>query len=225
MPLEITPPWDRDQTVTVALCAQRRELVVRAPGQASQYVLDDRAPDRAGWRMRHLATGQPTTRRAVATSEVVAACLRDLDTEEAVLDLTRQAAERAARRAGLDLDSIDGRAARRAGPWAKAARCLASEARQAARRNRISTLPFQVVFAQRSDPGRNPQPLSATQAAERLGWHWANGIPDTTRVLRRLGLADSDDKKGGRTRQRAVTYDVALALCRALDLEPVEVGL
>jgi hypothetical protein len=53
-----------------------------------------------------------------------------------------------------------------------------------------------------------------------------DGRADTVRLLRRLGLAEgSDGRTGARGRSRFVNYQTGLALCRALDRDPVELGL
>jgi len=38
-------------------------------------------------------------------------------------------------------------------------------------------------------------------------------------------VTGQDDKTGAQTRQRAVSYDTAIALCQALGVDAVEVGL
>jgi len=208
MALEITPTWARGHSVTLALCAQRRELTLTAPGEVCQYVLvPAQRPDRLGWTERRLHDG-PAARRAVTVSEVVRACLQEWDAEEAVLELTAKAAQRAAQRGGN---------------WKPAAKRLRAQARLARQRRRVSLLPLQVLWHQRSDPRRG-EALSPSLAAERIGYV-ADGRPDATRLLRRLGVAGQDDKTGAQTRQRAVSYDTAIALCEALGVDAVEVGL
>ena len=211
MALEITPTWaSDDHPVTLVLCQRRRELTITTPGETSQYVLCDTHPERLGWVARTLAGERPGPRR-VTVGEVILACLREWEAEHAVLALTTHAARRASQR-GAD--------------WTAAARRLDTETAHAEQRKRVSTLPFQVLFHQRSDPRRSEQPLTASLAAERIGYRWPNAKADKTRLRRRLGLADQHDKAtGGHTRQRAVSYQTALALCTALDVDPVEVGL
>ncbi|MCP9491552.1 MAG: hypothetical protein MSC31_17005 [Solirubrobacteraceae bacterium MAG38_C4-C5] len=208
MTLEITPTWASDQTVRLSLCHQRRELTVHTPDELCRYVLDDASPDRLGW-AAHTLGGQRPGRRRVTVGEVVFACLREWEAEQAVLDLTARAAHQAAHRGE---------------PWRRAAKRLRAQAEQARQRQRVPTLPFQMLWSQASDPSRSDQPLTASLAAERIGY-FLDGRPDTTRLRRRLGVADQDDKAGGQRRQRAVSYDTALTLCTALGVDPVEVGL
>jgi hypothetical protein len=116
------------------------------------------------------------------------------------------------------------RAQRRGGRWREAGARLADQARSAARRGRVSTLPFRVLFRHLSD-SRRERPLSASLAAERIGFE-ARGRPDTSRLKRRFGLADQRDGTAGETRsQRSVGYRTGVALCRAIDVDPVELGL
>ena len=73
--------------------------------------------------------------------------------------------------------------------------------------------------------------LTACQLAVRMGWTrnyrkrgylWNGG--DHTRVLRSLGLYEYTSK-GYRLRQQYMTPEKALKFCRALDVDPWEVGL
>jgi hypothetical protein len=208
MTLEIKPSWDRSETVRLRLCEERRELVVTADGEESRYRLREGTPDRLGWVERRLERGR-LRRRRVPVGEVVCACLREWEAEQRVIELSLAAAERARRRGGR---------------WPAAAKRLAEQARSARRRSRVSTLPFQVLFRQLSDPGRE-RPLTSSLAAERVGYT-AAGRPDTSRLERRLGLRGQRDRRGGGARrQRFVGYRTGLELCRAIDLDPVELGL
>jgi hypothetical protein len=208
MTLEIKPSWDRSETVSLGLCEERRELVVTADGEESRYRLRDDAPDRLGWVERRRERGR-VHRRPVPVGEVVCACLREWEAEQRVIELSLAAAERARRRGGR---------------WPAAAKRLAEQARSARRRSRVSTLPFQVLFRQLSDPGRE-RPLTSSLAAERVGYT-AAGRPDTSRLERRLGVRGQRDRRaGGARRQRFVGYRTGLELCRAIDLDPVELGL
>jgi hypothetical protein len=207
MSLEITPTWASGQAVTLRLCHQRRELTVHTPGEVCQYVLRDTRPDRLGWVARTL-DGERLGRRRVTVGEVVFACLREWEAEQAVLALTELATRRATRRGG---------------DWSSAAKQLRTELERAHQRDRVATLPLQMVWQQRTGP-RNEHPLTARLAAERIGY-LDDGRPDTTRLRRRLGVAEQTDKAGRHTRQRAVSYRTALALCSAMDVDPVEVGL
>jgi hypothetical protein len=208
MRLDIRPMWDPGDSVRLTLCDQRRELVVAADGEVVQYLLRDHRPDRLGWVERRLEDGL-VRRRRVTVGEVVCACLREWEAEQLVLELSRSAARRALRRGGA---------------WRPAGERLAHQARSARGRGRVSALPFQVLFRHRRDPARE-QPLSGNLAAERIGFT-ADGAPDSTRLLRRLGLADQCcEHTGERRRQRAVGYRTGLALCEAIGVDPVELGL
>jgi hypothetical protein len=208
MTLEIKPSWDRSETVRLRLCEERRELVVTADGEYSRYRLRDDAPDRLGW-VEHRRERGRVRRRRVPVGEVVCACLREWEAEQRVIELSVAAAERARRRGG---------------GWPAAAKRLAEQACSARTRSRVSTLPFQVLFRQLSDPGRE-RPLTSSLAAERVGYT-AAGRPDTSRLERRLGVRGQRDRRAGRARrQRFVGYRTGLELCRAIDLDPVELGL
>ena len=83
--------------------------------------------------------------------------------------------------------------------------------------------------------------LSASELALRLGWtrtvYWRhrNGRTvrrvtpvrrgDASRVLRRLGLSPYWSHGQREKFQAYMTYEVAEVFCRALDLDPVDVGL
>jgi hypothetical protein len=208
MALEIKPTWDRGETVRLRLCEQRRELVVSAGGGRMQFVLREERPGRIHWVER--TPGRRGARNVpVSVSDVVCHCLREWDAEQRVIELSLAVAARAQRRGER---------------WERAARRLAGQARAARRRESVSTLPFQILFQHLSHPEREG-PLTPSLAAERIGYH-AGGRPDTSRLLRRLGLADQRDGTAHRTRrQRTVGYRTGLELCRAIDVDPVELGL
>jgi hypothetical protein len=77
--------------------------------------------------------------------------------------------------------------------------------------------------------------LSAKVVAERLGWmrrptpatRRRGHLADDTRVRSALGLKRSAPSRHGRvpTVRQTLDYDVALQIARALDLDPVDVGL
>lgn len=208
MTLDIRPTWDPGDTVRLALCDQRRELVLSADGEVVQYLLREQRPERLGWVERRLEDGL-VRRRRVTVGEVVCACLREWEAEQLVLELSRVAARRALRRGER---------------WRPAGERLASQVYSARGRGRVSALPFQVLFRHRRDPARE-RPLSGNLAAERIGFS-ADGRPDSTRLLRRLGLAEQCEHTGERRRrQRSVGYRTGLALCEAIDIDPVELGL
>jgi hypothetical protein len=206
--LEIRPVWDRSETVTLRLCEERRELVVSAGGEPTRYRLREDAPDRLGWVERRLEQGL-VRRRRVAVGDVACACLREWEVEQWVIELSLAVAARAHQRGGR---------------WERAAKRLAGQAHAARRRESVSTLPFQVLFQHLSDPEREG-PLTPSLAAERIGYT-AGRRPDTSRLLRRLGLAEQRDGSARKPRrQRSVGYRTGLELCRAIDVDPVELGL
>jgi hypothetical protein len=209
MGLRIEPLWDPTGAVSVEVDDERRELVLAARGEQLRFVLREDRPERLGWVEHRLEAGR-VQRRRVAVGEVVCHCLREWDAEQEVLALSQRAAARALARGGR---------------WAAAGRRLADQARAAPRRRRVSTLPFRVLFEHRSNPVRQGA-LSAALAAERVGYRTADGRSDTQRLKRRSGLARHRDGRRGRSRwQRSVRYETGLALCRAVEVDPVELGL
>jgi hypothetical protein len=209
MGLRIKPLWDPTGGVSVEFDDDRRELVVSIRGELLRFVLREERPERLGWVECGTAHGA-VRRRRVAVGEVVCHCLGEWEAEQRVLELSRRAA---------------GRALRRGGRWAAAGRRLADQSRAAPRRRRVSTLPFQVLFDHRASTTRGA-PLSAALAAERVGYLTAEGRSDTQRLRRRAGIARSRDGRSGRARwQRFVNYETGVALCRAVEVDPVELGL
>ncbi len=209
MGVQIRPLWDPTGSVSVAVDEERRELVVRARGERLEFALCEERPERLGWVERRVDGGR-VRRQPVAVGDVLCHCLRELDAEQQVLALSRRAARRALRSGGR---------------WSGPGRRLADQVTAALRRQRVSTLPFQVLFEHRTKPGRE-RSLSSAVAAERIGYRMADGRADTERLRRRLGLACHRDGRGGRgRRQRFVRYETGVALCRAVEVDPVELGL
>jgi hypothetical protein len=69
---------------------------------------------------------------------------------------------------------------------------------------------------------------TAYRVAEDLNWtRKEKGTVkfDTTRVRRTLGLVDKVDGRGNRGTQQYTSYDQAVRLCRALDMDPFEAGV
>lgn len=65
-------------------------------------------------------------------------------------------------------------------------------------------------------------PLSQSELARRLGW--MRVTPDYVRVRRALGL--KRDNAGAPSRwRREIDYDTAVSMCRAMGVDPVDVGL
>lgn len=94
----------------------------------------------------------------------------------------------------------------------------------------IPVAPFREAFL-RLEPGPSGkngiQPQDAAQiVAERLGWFHHEGHPDGPRVRRVLGLKPYPAGHGKRCRTRQeITYAMALRLCKAMDLDPVDFDL
>jgi hypothetical protein len=208
MSVVIAPRFDPTGTVCVEIDAARREVVVTDDGEVFRYVLDERSAERLGWSRRDRG------RRAVPATvgEIVNRCLRDWEAEQAVAELTLAAAVRAERR-GED--------------WAEAAARLRRQLQAARRLRRLPARIFQkwwvyLADERRPEGGRLTEPVAALRA----GYLTADGDPDTARLLRRLGIADSARSRCGVcSRSTHVNYETALALCRALGRDPVELGL
>jgi hypothetical protein len=97
--------------------------------------------------------------------------------------------------------------------------------------DRVPLAPLQEAFAQSG--------LSATALATRLGWMRdkcgklrvdgtygpSRTIGDNRQVMRKLGLRDHVSGDRRRFRATTIEYGDALAVCRALNLDPVDVGL
>ena len=208
MSLQITPSWDPTGTVSVALDCDRRELTVSSQGQEVRFLLCDESPERLGWHEQRPGWEGPP--RRVAVSEVVCHCLAEWEVEERVLELSREAAASAGERGAC---------------WRQAAKRLRGQC-ATGRGRRLSTLPFQTWWAYLTDPARGEgERLDESTAALRAGFRMGDGRADTTRLLRRLGLVERTERGGRRERGRTVNPATGLALCRALDRDPVELGL
>ncbi len=193
-PLVVRPACDPAGTLTLQLCAERGELVVDDDGKRTRFSLCE-GGDEVGW----VRDGRPVELR-----EVIDHCLRDWSAEQAVLAMSKAAAERA----GAD----------RGG-------CLGEQVRSVPSSRLLSVLPFQRWFVYLSAPERpEPERLCPADAAERAGYV-SRGRGDTSRLLRRLGLAVQ--QKGGQAAAASqyVSEETALALCRALDRDPAELGI
>ncbi|MDQ3647588.1 MAG: hypothetical protein M3433_03200 [Actinomycetota bacterium] len=207
MTVEIRPTWDPSGTVSVCVSAERRQLVLCAEGELRQFELVEERAERLGWVERELEDGL-VCRRRVSVGEVMCACLREWEAEQAVVEVTQRAVARAKQRGGC---------------WQAAGERLEGQLRSARCAARVSAVPFRVLFRHRSDP-RQERAMSVSEAAERVGYLTVEGKPDTQRLRRRLGLAHHSDAQGPRF-QRAVGYRTGLALCQAIDVDPVELGL
>lgn len=209
MALLIRPLWDPTGAVSVEVDDDGAEVVVRTESEVLRFGLTEERPDRLGWVELRQTNGTVRGRR-VAVGEVVCHCLREWDAEQLVLELSREAARRALARGGR---------------WAAAGRRLADQTRSASARRLVSTLPFQVLLGHRPSAVRDAVMDIAT-AAQRSGFVTADGRSDTQRLRRRAGVARHFDGRGGGSRwQRVVRYETGVALCRAVEVDPVELGL
>ena len=66
---------------------------------------------------------------------------------------------------------------------------------------------------------------SMTDIAMRLDWFTHHGRADGPRVRRRLGLLASAARSGPPVKQTHMSYNMAVAICRAALIDPFEVGL
>lgn len=68
--------------------------------------------------------------------------------------------------------------------------------------------------------------LTSHDVALRLGWLSPDGSPDVSRVLRALGIAISYNCRNGAPRkQRMLSYERAIRIAEAMNLDPVDVDL
>jgi hypothetical protein len=199
MTVEARPTWDPTGTLRVSVDSELRELVVSVDGERIEFALRTERPERLGWVRR------TPPRRRVAVGEVVAHCLRDWYAEQEVLAITEQAAREAARRGGS---------------WWRAAGRLRDQNQAARRSQRLAVLPFQLLWRELAQ--RKGESLTASTAARRAGF-LSGGRGDTSRFERRLGLRPTGG--GSANRNTTVNYETGLTLCRALDRDPVELGL
>lgn len=196
-PLVVRPACDPAGTLTLHLCAERGELVVDDDGKRTRFSLGE-GGEEVGW----FRDGKPVELR-----EVVAHCLRDWSAEQAVLAMSKAAVAQAG--------------------WDRGAR-LGEQVRVLPKCRKLSVLPFQRWFVYLSAPERpKPERLCATHAAERAGYiDPRHGRGDTTRLLRRLGLAVQHKAgRGAAAPSQYVSEETALTLCRALDRDPAELGI
>jgi hypothetical protein len=208
MPVVIAPQWDPSGSVGLRVDASRGELVVSGGGQVTELVLRRERPERLGWSERQRNPGGRVRHRRVSVGEALCHCLREWEAEQEVLRISREAAERAIARGG---------------GWREAGLALRDQCAEAGRGSRVSVLPFQVLCRQLTEAAPEPARLSKGELALRAGYV-ARGIGDVVRLERRLGLREQS-KGAVRARSRFVNYETGLALCRALDRDPVELGL
>ena len=58
-----------------------------------------------------------------------------------------------------------------------------------------------------------------------LGWLKPNGSGDTSRLRRRIGAMPHLAGNGRHDTSRTINYELAVQIARAIDIDPVEVGL
>ena len=92
----------------------------------------------------------------------------------------------------------------------------------------IDNGPFRAHFIEQRDAGR----LTAAMVARRLDWYrWKirqggrSWRPDASRVTRVLGLRPAISHGKMRPPQQTFTYDVAVAMADALELDYTEAGV
>lgn len=66
--------------------------------------------------------------------------------------------------------------------------------------------------------------LTTSEVCNRMGWKNPDGSPDTTRLLRALGLK-AHVSRGYRTCAQRINIDRAALIADALNVDPFEVGL
>lgn len=93
-----------------------------------------------------------------------------------------------------------------------------SVAVEAPPRETVPTAPFRERYYKLHQRGE----INSDVVAERLEWYDSKGKPEGSRVLRSLGIAK--DKRGLKESKR-LDYRNAVRFCRALDLDPFEVGI
>lgn len=83
-------------------------------------------------------------------------------------------------------------------------------------------LRFQVMRRMRRDPD-----LTFGEIAERCDWYTKAGASDSTRVARCLGIAPfyDSDMRGGIGYRHSIREPDAAAICRAIHVDPWEVGI
>jgi hypothetical protein len=184
----------------------RRVLVADGRGRSEYELAQAGGWATLAWRERQAPIGRPPVVTRSRADEVMAVA-RDLDREGEVIALTLAAAAQARAAggpAGLD-----------------AAGRLEAEVRRGRDLHRVSVRAFQLALLERLQAG---EPLSAL--CERGGFLDASGRADTSWLLRRLGLKELVCSRSGKVRwARTLRYDVAVRVARALDADPVELGV
>jgi hypothetical protein len=194
---------------------------------------------RFGWSVEAVLADGSRRRGGAQLWQVLAACCGDRDATEAVCEITRWVACEADEHA-RELRACSVEPARRAAiAWRERAEALRDALGRARELRRVPVRPLRDEFVRQCARGR----LTAGQLARRLGWHWPRGSrrPDTARVLRRLGLIPDASARRAARRERlapqqrelaaaveavsaSMTYELAVEICRALRLDPADIG-
>jgi len=184
----------------------RRVLMADGRGRSEYELARPGGWGTLGWRERQVPLhGPPTVTRSRA--EEVMAVARELDRDGEVVALTLAAASEARQEGST--------------PPLEAADRLEAEVRRGRDLARVSVRAFQLALLERLAAG---EALSAM--CERGGFLDASGRADTSWLLRRLGLKELVCSRSGKVRwARTLRYDVAVRVARAVDLDPVELGV
>lgn len=188
MGAQIRPLWDPTGTVSVAVDQERGELVVSARGSDSSSLWPRSAPQRLGWVERRSEDGRGADPARLGRGGGLPLPARVGG---------RAAGARAERRAAR-------RALQRGGPWAGPGRRLGDQATAARRGRRVSTLPFQVLFAERSSRANSAalRRSPGTGRRARSRFRGAEGPPAATRRPGRTKATTprrvNDSRPGGR---------------------------
>jgi hypothetical protein len=92
----------------------------------------------------------------------------------------------------------------------------------ATHRDAVAVAPLRDYYLRGVERGE----FTAVDIAQRLGWVSRNGYGDSTRVQRALGVMPESNGRSRQPRFREhMRYDMAAKLCRALGMDPVDVGI
>ena len=207
---------------------------MRDRGTLVQYELGLRPTFGLGWVERVVPPTGPPARRspealagfcatvtAVSTPEVMAV-VSEAGYEDAVATLVNDLAERVLRpvqAAALALELADGGEPPQLSP--KQGVRLLAEVRRGYGLERVSVRPAQRLLLERLRRG-----VMLSTICQRGGFLTARGKPETTWLLRRVGLEPSVCSKTKKRRfARTLSYEHAVALAQVLEADPHELGV